>query len=782
MGYARTSRRFVSLLLCVACGPFAIVACSSGGSDPASVTLAGAEFVVVGGSTQFSASTLNGTDSSYAWKSSNTAVVVVSAEGLVTGTGKGTAEVSAEGGSTRAIAQLTITVDFDPSEDVPFYDDWKESGHADPESPAFKRFEDGVPQSCAKCHSQFGFQDFLGEDGSVPGEVNSSHPGGSVVDCTTCHNNAALDWDTVQFPSGAVVSMLKREATCMECHQGRRSMADVDSAIDAQMPADDDTEMTDQGAVDMHYAPAAVTRYGSEARAGYQYDGKTYDVYWRHAEGAQSCQECHDPHTTEILVNKCQQCHPAAISHEVLKDIRMVSSATIDYDGDGDLSEGISGELDGVQATLLTVIQSYARDTLGRPIAYSEGAWYVDANDNGIVDPEETDRYFDFTPRLLKATYNYRFIQADHGAFAHNAKYMIQLSHDSIEDVNAGLAAAVPFTGMRNDRGHFDGTADAFRHFDDDGEVQASCAKCHSSSEGFVEFATYGANTSQPIANGFDCSVCHTTLDTFELRRILTVTFPSGFTTEPATGPSSDPAMQSNLCITCHQGRTSKVQIDEAIANNKLAFQDIHYLAAAATLFGNLAQGGYEYDGNTYAGQWPHSETATNNNCTNCHNPGSTQHTFDVNENIAYCLQCHPGVTTVFEIRVGSDKDYNGNGDNTEPLRDELQPIAADLLVEIQKTARANGKPLCYEEHSYPYWFNDTNDNGVCDPGEAIFPNRYTDWTPDLIKAAHNYQHSQREPGAWAHNFAYITQLVIDSFRQLGGDPAKHVRPGAGGN
>ena len=69
------------------------------------------------------------------------------------------------------------------------------------------------------------------------------------------------------------------------------------------------------------------------------------------------------------------------------------------------------------------------------------------------------------------------------------------------------------------------------------------------------------------------------------------------------------------------------------------------------------------------------------------------------------------------------------------------------------------------------------DDNGVCDPDEANFGNRYTAWTEELIKAAHNYQHSQKEPGAWAHNFAYITQLVIDSIEDLGGDIEEYTRP-----
>ena len=60
--------------------------------------------------------------------------------------------------------------------------------------------------------------------------------------------------------------------------------------------------------------------------------------------------------------------------------------------------------------------------------------------------------------------------------------------------------------------------------------------------------------------------------------------------------------------------------------------------------------------------------------------------------------------------------------------------------------------------------------NGTCDPNEANYGNRYQEWTPALVKAAHNYQQSQKEPGAWVHNFRYITQLVIDSYRDLDGD------------
>ena len=56
-----------------------------------------------------------------------------------------------------------------------------------------------------------------------------------------------------------------------------------------------------------------------------------------------------------------------------------------------------------------------------------------------------------------------------------------------------------------------------------------------------------------------------------------------------------------------------------------------------------------------------------------------------------------------------------------------------------------------------------------CELTEAVFSNSYprSGWTTKLVKAAHNYQISQKEPGAWAHNMHYIAQLLIDSIEDL---------------
>ena len=50
-------------------------------------------------------------------------------------------------------------------------------------------------------------------------------------------------------------------------------------------------------------------------------------------------------------------------------------------------------------------------------------------------------------------------------------------------------------------------------------------------------------------------------------------------------------------------------------------------------------------------------------------------------------------------------------------------------------------------------------------------------WTPKLLKAAFNYQYSQKDPGAFVHNPKYVIQFLIDSIEDLGGDVSKYTRP-----
>ena len=338
-------------------------------------------------------------------------------------------------------------------ETVPFEEEWANSPHSDDTAEAFRHWDEDdpqeVPTTCAQCHTPTGYMDYLGADGSAAGVVDAAQPVSNGITCDACHNDAAVTLSEVTFPSGAVVSDLGPEARCMVCHQGRASGSSIDSAIATNVLTDTlDTVSTELRFTNIHYFAAAATLYGTEVKGGYEYAGNTYDGKFQHVDGVDTCVSCHDQHTLELRIEKCQECHTNVSSREDLANIRMNGSEK-DYNGNGDVTEGISAEISGLQGFLMTGLQAYAKQVAGAPIAYDPATYpyfFNDTNDNGVVDAEEasseTAAYASWTARLLKAAYNYQLSVKDPGAFAHNAKYVIELLYDSIADLNTAAQHA----------------------------------------------------------------------------------------------------------------------------------------------------------------------------------------------------------------------------------------------------------------------------------------------------------------------------------------------------
>ena len=190
-------------------------------------------------------------------------------------------------------------------------------------------------------------------DGTEAGVVDNDVPVGGVVSCVTCHNEGTKNMISVVFPSGLELAGLGSEAVCMQCHQGRASMASVNASIEEAGVADDDAVSEELGFINVHYFAAAATQAGTLAQGGYQYEGQTYDARFAHAEGYQTCTECHSPHKLTLYEDQCQTCHSA----DDPMDIRMEGSL-VDYDGDGDLEEGVYFELVGMQELLYAATPS----------------------------------------------------------------------------------------------------------------------------------------------------------------------------------------------------------------------------------------------------------------------------------------------------------------------------------------------------------------------------------------------------------------------------------------
>jgi hypothetical protein len=298
---------------------------------------------------------------------------------------------------------------------------WEVSAHNDLDSRSFTRWDEDqppeIPIDCAKCHSTPGYLNHIGADSSTPGQVDRPVPTGTTIECEACHNEVAESKGFATMPSGLEITSLGQESNCLECHQGLASSLQV-----AEMIADHPADMvnTDLSMPDIHANAAGATFYGSQAKGGGEYPQYKFESKFYH--GFDTCATCHDPHTLQVRVDQCSACHLGATTLDGVKNIRL---SRIDYDGDGDISEGLAGEIETMMEKLLVTIRLYAALTDGAELINYDGKFLNQAGED----------YTTWTPSLLQAAYNYHYTAIDPGSYSHNPKYIMQLLYDSIDDL-----------------------------------------------------------------------------------------------------------------------------------------------------------------------------------------------------------------------------------------------------------------------------------------------------------------------------------------------------------
>ena len=329
-----------------------------------------------------------------------------------------------------------------PPLEIPFVKEWAASKHALRSAEPFNHWNKAgvIPKACSRCHSTSGFRDYIGADGSKAGSVEHEALVGEVISCVACHSKVTRKMTEVTFPSGKKVAKLGSEARCMTCHQGRASTVSVNKAT-ANMPADKVSKKLKF--INIHYRAAAATRYGTQAKGGYEYDSKTYSGLYLHDKHSTKCIDCHTLHTFKVEVANCNLCHRSV---KKTKDFKLVRRTEGDFDGDGNAKEGIAGEITTLHGVLYKSIKAYAEKVIGTAVVYDSHKYpyfFADKNKNGKPDKNEAiypNRYKTWTPRLLRAAYNYQFIAKDPGVYTHNPKYVIQLLHDSLADLSSKVA------------------------------------------------------------------------------------------------------------------------------------------------------------------------------------------------------------------------------------------------------------------------------------------------------------------------------------------------------
>ena len=305
---------------------------------------------------------------------------------------------------------------------------------------------------------------------------------------------------------------------------------------------------------------------------------------------------------------------------------------------------------------------------------------------------------------------------------------------------------------------------------------------------------------------GVDCWACHNDFDLFvqpgdavresgrRTRTLEDIEFPSGdFASLDDNG---------NMCMACHQGRSSTPDVDEArLDPNNIEqtplnypsydFVNIHYYAAAASLFGDDVQGAYQYFNQTYNGrnnfpgihtaEWaepgrlrgvPHGRQPRAR-CPAA--PEQTEkHTFM--PAIEDCTFCHSD-------NGGGFQDLSG-----APSRNfrDVEQLKSDLLEAIEDYADVGGglpnaSRVFYEGHAYPYWFHCDSDATCDNKVGANYGNKYVDFDFKMLTAAYNYVMADKEPGGYIHNAAYVEQALYDSTLLMGGTPSRDAADAARG-
>ena len=379
--------------------------------------------------------------------------------------------------------------------------------------------------------------------------------------------------------------------------------------------------------------------------------------------------------------------------------------------------------------------------------------WFADADGDGAADQNQEGavRFSTWTARLLKAAYNYqvhiRTPVRSRTATSTSSNCCLTRLQTWVE-IQAPLPEQMPLisraTQNRSVIGMLKKKATAQYRW---------MRKCHTAT-GLPAYVSTGGKTvvtstgttaivglgAMPAGNGFLCTTCHTDPGGGERYQVSSVIFPSGKTVSFG-GQDADGNFlpdDSNLCISCHQGRESTTSMNNALRGKepdtvdaKIRFKNIHYFAAGATIFGADVQGAYMYEGKEYASQNLHaSPEGKMNKCKDCHDVHALE------PKVEACAACHD-TTDPTTIRI-SDADYDGDGDVTEGIKGEVDTLAEALYAEIQKYAEAHGGAIKYDSIAYPYFFG--ADGEGYPPGLPIW------------KSGIQLPIRSKGPGAYVHN------------------------------
>ncbi len=280
--------------------------------------------------------------------------------------------------------------------------------------------------SCAGCHTSEGFIERITGKDITSGAYNA-------IGCFTCHDpHGNRDFqlrttDAVELGNGAIYDR-GRSNLCVECHHGRR---DVNTYVE------DSVELSNH--FGPHHSNQSDMLIGENA---YEYVGYDYDDDSWHSTGvAEGCVKCHfevsdgyemGGHTFWMETEEDENtdacnvvgCHA---TYTKIDDFDR-QMPLMDFDDDGDYTEGVQTEIDDLMHDLETLL-------IGAGLLEwvdEEQAW------------EPTDELVVPDADSAGAVFNWAFVHEDKSHGIHNTRYAVALLKSSINYLTTGSPDGVP--------------------------------------------------------------------------------------------------------------------------------------------------------------------------------------------------------------------------------------------------------------------------------------------------------------------------------------------------
>lgn len=511
------------------------------------------------------------------------------------------------------------------------------------------------------------------------------------------------------------------------------------------------------------------------------------------AVGSSECRECHDPNNegssmNEVLggtynarpVNGCETCHGNGGNHFGLGPITKYRVAKSGFASSQFMTCNACHRLRDKTTGALMAPGQHATDNIQMNHVATPGDW---SNSNGTNKNAITGVSID--PLNNHACSN-----------CHNPhKADLTINKDWYNSGHAARESDGPW---------------AYYNW----SAMPGCQKCHTTS-GFAAFATkneagqmYVAATDAPLKADTNwkpemitCIGCHTTNYDGGRRNPKAITADYNFNGVRATFPgefSSINPGDSNICITCHEGRESGESLNAVTDFSNWSFIDAHYLAVAGLMYAksgftgftdastpvffNDAVGTYgqsltsDTDGGlltsthrklgtpALVGDINNPAAFTRGNydsmgpCVTCHMQAAgqarrkTSHTLSIDFNAAkeVCINCHAGEVDNAGMLSSFLEGQSG------VFQDALNLAVGQLL---------SRQGISYSDE-YPYFFDERL------PLVAGSKQAVTDWTrgtnnqafgKKVMGAAFNISLLKHEPAAYAHARTYARRLLYDT-------------------